>query len=193
MFVGLDEELVLRYIEILDKEVKLFFLSFFALYAHYLLNSFPDVKNLDIPSELFGFDLCVVKHVLDQKVHKRGRVLLDLQTVLQLVDHIQEGLLLELRHHYDFLQVFVKVGLLYIRRDNRVQGVPELMGDTRVDHREKLVFRFELSELMLGLVLRKEDVVRDVYDLDHFLYLLPVEVRIYLDLKVLFRGLCLCR
>ena len=67
------------------------------------------------------------------------------------------------------------------------------MGDTCVDHREKLVFRFELSELMLGLVLRKEDVVRDVYDLDHFLYLLPVEVRIYLDLEVLFRGLCLGR
>ena len=168
-------------------------MSFFALYAHDLLNSFPDVKNLDIPSELFGFDLCVVKHVLDQEVHKRGRVLLDLQTVLQLVDHIQKGLLLELRHHYDLLQVFVKVGFLYIGRDNRVQGVPELMGDTRVDHRKKLVFGFELSELMLGLVLRKEDVVRDVYDLDHFLYLLPVEVRIYLDLEVLFRGLCLGR
>ena len=111
---------------------------------------------------------------------------MNLQALVQLVNHIQKGLFVNVWHHYYLLKVRVKVRLLYISRYNRVQGVPKLVGYAGVYQRQKLVFRFELGELVLSLVLSQQKVIADVHYLDYFLDLLTVEVAVDLDLKVFF-------
>ena len=80
------------------------------------------------------------------------------------------------------LQLFIKNLFLNILGHNRIEGVPELVRDTSVDHR---------SEFHFGLVFRVQDMVCYVNDLYHFhepavaIKLLGFELNIVLALKVL--------
>ena len=53
------------------------------VHLHHLVYTVLDVKLLDIPSELFGFDLGEVKQVLDKERHHLCRRFVDLQPIVE--------------------------------------------------------------------------------------------------------------
>ena len=66
-------------------EFDLFIQSFLPLNAHDFLNSLPYVENRVVLPKFIAFDLCKVKHVLDDEIHNLSRVLLHFLSVGKLV------------------------------------------------------------------------------------------------------------
>ena len=63
-------------------EINGLLLSFLSLDAHYLVYTFPNIKALQILSELICFYLCIIKQILHHKAHNICRALLHLEPLM---------------------------------------------------------------------------------------------------------------
>ena len=75
--------LVLSNIDKLCIEVNCLLLCLLSLNAHYFVYTLPDVKALEILSELIGFDLGIIEEILHHETHNVSRGLLHLQAFVK--------------------------------------------------------------------------------------------------------------
>ena len=60
---------VITYIDVIHFEFYILVVSFLPLYAHHFLNSFFNVKVLEVMPEFIAFDLWEVQQVLNDEIH----------------------------------------------------------------------------------------------------------------------------
>ena len=70
-------------------ELYILVLGFLPLDAHHFLNGVFDVEHKVILPEFVSFDLCEIKEVLDDEIHKLCRVLLNLLALCKVIQDLQ--------------------------------------------------------------------------------------------------------